>query len=105
MKYEIQKKESENRKKTKKSLTKELRIGINIADHDYLTKINHAKSFIEEDSKVKFSMMLRGRQNIHKGMGIQLFEKIRNDVSEFSKIDSDIKNTGNMIFFVISPKK
>ncbi|QED23340.1 translation initiation factor IF-3 [Candidatus Deianiraea vastatrix] len=104
MRYELQKKEIEKRKNTKKVDTKEIRIGVNIGEHDYNVKLNHAKKFIEDGDKVKFVMLLRGRQNHHKDIGIEMFGKIKIDMQECAKIDSDISSMGNQIFMCFSAK-
>jgi len=104
MKYEMQKKELEKRKNTKKIDTKEIRIGINIGEHDYKVKVNHAKEFIQDGHKVKFAMILRGRQNHHKDIGRDMFAKIKIEMADISRLDSDISSVGNQIFMYFAPK-
>jgi translation initiation factor IF-3 len=41
---------------------KELKIRPNTDTHDLMTKINHAKKFLEDGNKVKFTVFFRGRE-------------------------------------------
>ena len=105
MRYDLQKKEVEKRKNTKKNVIKELRFGVHIGDHDYNVKLNHAKDFLEHGDKVKISMILRGRQNAHKDIAIAMFARLKIDLEELAKIDSDVSIAGNFISMAVSPKK
>lgn len=105
MRYEIQRKETEKRKHAKKSILKELRFGAHIGEHDYQVKVNHAIDFLKCGDKVKIAMILRGRQNAHKDLAIELFNKLKNDLNEVGRVDSDISIAGNYINMTLSPKK
>jgi translation initiation factor IF-3 len=62
--YEQKKAKKENDKKQKalQAKNKEIRISLNISEHDLDMKVNHAKEFADNGSKVKFLLRLRGRE-------------------------------------------
>ena len=62
--YEQKKAKKENDKKQKalQAKNKEIRISLNISEHDLDMKVNHTKEFAEHGNKVKFLLRLRGRE-------------------------------------------
>ena len=52
-KYDQKKKQKEIKSKAQKTVVKEIRFGPNTDDHDFNFKLNHAKKFLTEGSKVK----------------------------------------------------
>src|SRR6056297_591554 len=73
--YEQQKKEKELKKKQHTVSLKTIRImSVNIDDHDIEIKSNKAREFLEEGNKVKVFLQFRGREIVHKEMGIKLLK-------------------------------
>lgn len=60
MLYELKKAAKKNKQHTKP--LKEVQLSVNIASHDLETKANQAKKFIENGSKVKVVLTMRGRE-------------------------------------------
>ena len=60
MLYELKKAAKKNKQHTKPF--KEVQLSVNIAPHDLETKANQAKKFIENGSKVKVVLTMRGRE-------------------------------------------
>jgi translation initiation factor IF-3 len=76
LKYREQKKAAEARKKTVVQAVKEIRIRYSTDFHDLETKVKHAKRFIEEGDKVRFSMRFRGREVVYKELGDEIFDTL-----------------------------
>lgn len=103
--YELKKakKESEKRQKAQREKVKEIRISLNISEHDLDIKVNHAKEFIDEGCKVKFVLRLQGRE----GQG-ETGKKYAEDFfnSTLEKFNgyhiSEIKTFNNIIFVEIT---
>ena len=64
--------------------------------HDYNFKLAQARRFLEEGHKVKVSIFFRGRQIVHKELGEQLLERIQNDLSKISEVESTAKFAGRI---------
>ena len=104
-KFEIAKREKENRKNQKVSNVKEVRLTPNIDDHDFNTKLNQAVKFLKSGDKVKVSVRFRGREITHSSIGRDLLVRFRDGAEEFGASDSDIKLEGRNMAMVLSPKK
>jgi translation initiation factor IF-3 len=85
MKYEIQKKAADAKKKQKVVETKEIKMTINIGKGDYDTKIRHTKEFIEKGNKVKISIRMKGREITHRDLAEKMMVDILKDTEEFAK--------------------
>ena len=60
MLYELKKAAKKNKQQTKP--LKEVQLSVNIAKHDLETKANNAKKFIEDGSRVRVTLSMKGRE-------------------------------------------
>ncbi len=104
-KFELAKREKENRKNQKVSNVKEVRLTPGIDTHDFETKLNQAIKFLKAGDKVKVSVRFRGREIAHSALGKDLLIRFRDGVSEVGISDKDIKLEGRNMAMVLSPKK
>ena len=99
--YEQSKKEKLSKKKQHVIVLKEIRMRPKTDDHDLEYKIKHARSFIEQKNKVKFTVQFRGRELAYKQFGVNLLERVTEAMEDIAKVESAIKSEGrnmNMIF-------
>src|SRR6266496_2157971 len=82
---------------------KEIKFRVNIDDHDYLTKIRHGEEFLDRGNKVRVQLQFRGREMAHQEFGMQLVEKVRDDLSGMSQVEMDPKITGRNITMTLAP--
>ena len=99
--YDISKQERD--KRPSGTRLKELKFRVNIDDHDYLTKIRHGEEFLERGNKVRVQLQFRGREMAHQEFGMQLMEKVRNDLSGMSQVEMEPKIAGRNITMTLSP--
>ena len=85
MKYEMQKKAADAKKKQKVVEVKEIKMTINIGKSDYDTKIRHTKEFIEKGHKVKASIRMKGREITHRDLAEKMMADILRDTETFAK--------------------
>lgn len=104
MKYEAKRKELEKKKNARKFETKEVRISSHIEKHDYDVKMRQASEFLQYGHKVNFLMTLYGRENQHKDLGVAVFTRIKEQIADFARIESDVKVVKNKIFMLAVPK-
>lgn len=102
--YEMQKKEAAAKKNQKVVLTKELKIRPNIEEHDIQVKLRSAKRFFEDGDKVRFIMQFRGRENEHREIGWAIINRVKAELADFGKIETDARQEGNSIFMMMGPK-
>lgn len=103
-KFEQAKREKEARKNQHIVELKEIRLSLNIDTHDFETKANHAKRFIEEGNKVKVSIRFRGREMAHPEIGITNMEKFAQRCEEFATVEKAAKMEGRSMLMFLSPK-
>src|SRR3989449_10183695 len=99
--YDISKHERDKRPGGAK--LKEIKFRVNIDDHDYLTKIRHGEEFLDRGNKVRVQLQFRGREMAHQEFGMQLMEKVREDLSGMSQVEMDPKITGRNITMTLAP--
>lgn len=104
-KYEQTKREREARKHQHATKLKEIKLRVNIDPHDYTVKLNHVKAFLEEGIKVKVSLFLRGRENIHPEFGEQLMRKVIEDVQGLGAAEVPPKQMGKAIHMLLGPAR
>jgi translation initiation factor IF-3 len=82
---------------------KEIKFRVNIDDHDYLTKIRHGEEFLDRGNKVRVQLQFRGREMAHQEFGMQLVQKVRDDLSGMSQVEMEPKITGRNITMTLAP--
>ncbi len=90
-------------KKPASSKLKEIKFRVNIDEHDYLTKIRHGEEFLDRGNKVRVQLQFRGREMAHQEFGMQLVQKVRDDLSGMSQVEMDPKITGRNITMTLAP--
>ncbi len=102
--YELQKKEREARKNQKIVNVKEIRLSPTIDDHDFNTKLRNARKFLDKGDKVKVSIRFRGRAITHKEIGREVLERMAEETSDISQVESKAKMDGRSMFLMLAPK-
>lgn len=104
-KYEQDKKKKEQKKRQIIVKLKEVKFHVNVGDHDYDTKLRHAREFLEEGNRVKLSLMFRGRENAHRELGFELMKRVEKDLSEIASVEQSPRLQGRNIFMMVIPRK
>ena len=103
--YEQEKKLKKEKKKSKASELKEVRFSPFIADHDYNTRMEKVREFLEESNKVRVVVVFMGRQMDSKQFGYDLLKRITGELRDRIAIDMEPKFLGRHLAMVISPVK
>lgn len=101
--YEQTKREKEAHKHHHGTKLKEIRLRPRIESHDYNVKLNQAKEFLEKRHKVRLSLRFRGREIVHRDLGIELLHKFINDLKECGAPESNPKTIGKLILVTLGP--
>lgn len=104
-KYEAQKKASEARKKQKVVVLKEIKLRPTIDPHDLGIKLKQSRKFLEEGDKVKFTLRFRGREMSHQTLGLEIMNKVKADLQDISKVESDARIDGRQAVMILGPSK
>ncbi len=103
-KYELSKKAKKAKKKQHIVQTKEIKMRPNIEAHDYNFKLNHARRFFENGNKVKFHLIFKGREVTHLDMGMNVLNKIAQDLGDVAVVESAPRKEGMVMTMVMAPK-
>lgn len=103
-KYQSQKKAAEARKKQKVVEIKEIKMRPNIDTHDYDVKMRAMQRFFEEGDKVKVTLRFRGREMAHQELGLALLRRVRDQVEEQAKVESEPRLEGRQMVMVLAPR-
>ena len=103
-KYELAKKEKENRKKQHVIVTKEVRFRPKTDEHDFEFKVRHARKFLDAGHRVKATVMFRGRENAHREYGQRVLDKFKLALEDIAKIEKDSKLEGGQLVLFMTKK-
>jgi translation initiation factor IF-3 len=103
--YNQKKKQKELKAKQSKVVVKEIRFGPNTDDHDFNFKLEHAKKFLKEGSKVKAFVFFRGRAIVFKDRGEILLLRFAKELSELGSLEQMPKLEGKRMTIMLNPKK
>ncbi|WP_074854939.1 translation initiation factor IF-3 [Thioclava dalianensis] len=104
-KYEQQKREAEARKKQKIIEIKEVKFRPGTDVHDYEVKMRNVIKFLENGDKVKVTLRFRGREMAHQNLGLELLNRVRDDVGELGKVESMPRLEGRQMVMMIGPTR
>ncbi len=100
-KFELNKREKENRKNQKVVNIKEVQLSPSIDTNDFNTKCRNAMKFLKHGDKVKVMVRFRGREVSHSEIGYTLLEKFAEQLKEAGTVEKPAKLEGrNMIMFL-----
>ncbi|MGZ5344041.1 MAG: translation initiation factor IF-3 [Actinomycetota bacterium] len=104
-KYERDIRQKDARKKQSRSGLKEIKFRPKIDPHDYATKKGHVERFLKGGSKVKVTIMFRGREMAHTELGRKILDRLVGDLGEKVVVESMPKQEGRNMIMVVSPSK
>ncbi len=102
-KYEQAQKAREARKNQQQTVVKEQKFRPKIDDHDYETKKSNVIRFLEKGSKVKVTIMFRGREQSRPELGTRLLDRLAEDVANYGIVESKPKQDGRNMTMVFGP--
>ncbi|MBQ0122512.1 MAG: translation initiation factor IF-3 [Bacteroidales bacterium] len=103
--YQQKKKAKEQKANSSKVVIKEIRFGPQTDEHDFQFKLNHAKSFLQEGSKVKAYVFFRGRSILFSEQGEKLLLRFAVELEEYGKAEQMPKLEGKRMIMMIAPVK
>lgn len=104
-KYQQSKKIHQAKKTQTTVQIKEVRLRPKTEQHDLQTKMKHLRRFLEQNNKVKVTVLFRGREIVYAQQGRETLRAIAAELSEIGTIDQDPRLEGRRMVMIISPKK
>jgi len=91
--------------KVKRNTTKEIKFRPSTDVGDYNIKLKKIKSFILDGDKTKISVRFRGREILNSDMGLNLLNRLREELEDIAQIDQEPSLEGRQLLMVLSPLK
>ncbi|MCH4054222.1 MAG: translation initiation factor IF-3 [Atopobiaceae bacterium] len=104
-KYEQGRKAKAARKNQAKVEVKEMKFRPKIDVGDYTTKKNHVMRFLKKGARVKVTIMFRGREMAHPEQGLNVLERLQEDLKDYATVEQPPKLEGRNMHMLIAPIK
>ena len=103
--FDQRKTKQAQKKKQKRTQIKEQRFRLNTERGDYEVKLKRLRKFLDEGDKVKITLRFRGREYQHQDIGMELLDRITEDLSEWASVEYKPKSEGRQISMILAPNK
>jgi translation initiation factor IF-3 len=84
---------------------KEIRFRPKTDEHDLDVKIRQIKKFLEQQDKVKISIMFRGREIVYTDIGREMMQYVKQELEDLACFDQEPRLEGRNMVMIVSPKK
>lgn len=103
--YNASKKRQEAKKKQKQITVKEVKFrpGTDIGDYD--VKLRNLTRFLSAGNKAKVTMRFRGREMAHRELGLQMLQRVEEDLSEIAIVEQAATMEGRQMVMVMAPRR
>ena len=103
--FEKKKNTSSSKVRVKRNTVKEIKFRPSTDIGDYNIKLKKIKSFILDGDKTKISVRFRGREILNSNLGLDLLNKVRDELIDIAQVDQEPSLEGRQLLMVLSPLK
>ena len=96
---------SSSKAKVKRTSVKEIKFRPSTDIGDYNIKLKKIKSFILDGDKTKISVRFRGREILNSDMGLNLLNRLRDELKDIAQVDQEPSLEGRQLLMILSPFK
>ena len=101
-KYEQRKKQQKAKEKQHKIRVKGIRLRPKTDQHDFETKLGHARRFLEQGNKVQVTLLFRGREMAHIDLGRTLLRRFADELAELCTVERFPKLEGRRMTMLLN---
>jgi len=102
-KYQLEISEKLKKKKQTHIVVKEIKLRPKIDTNDLNTKKRQIEKFLKQGNKVKITVMFRGREIVHKQLGMNILEQLMEELEDKAVIELRPKLEGYNMIMVLAP--
>jgi translation initiation factor IF-3 len=102
-KYQLEISEKLKKKKQSQIIIKEIKLRPKIDTNDLNTKKRQIEKFLKSGYKVKITVMFRGREIIHKELGMNMLDKLMEELKDKCVFELEPKLDGYNIITILAP--
>lgn len=103
--FELKKTKAAAKKKQKQQQIKEMKFRPGTEEGDYQVKLRNLIRFLDHGDKAKVTLKFRGRELAHQELGMEMMQRIEQDLAEMGTVEQSAKMEGRQLTMVIAPKK
>lgn len=103
--YEQSKRKAQQKRNQKVTTVKEIKFRPTTDVGDYGVKSKKIIAFLSRGDKVKVTVRFRGREMMHRDLGMGLLQRLRKDLGDSAVVDQQPKLEGRQMTMVLSPGK
>ena len=103
--FSKKKSNSNSKARIKRSSMKEIKFRPSTDKGDYNIKLKKIKSFILGGDKTKISVRFRGREILNSNLGLELLNRLKDELVEIAQVDQEPSLEGRQLLMVLSPLK
>ena len=104
MNYELSKNQKDARKKQRNFELREVKLRPKIETHDYETKARMAERLLQDGSKIKVTIMFRGREITYTSFGKRLLDRMAEDMTPLATVEREPRLEGKNMFMILAPR-
>lgn len=102
-KYQLEISEKLKKKKQSQIIIKEIKLRPKIDTNDLNTKKRQIEKFLKSGYKVKITVMFRGREIVHKELGMNILDKLMEELKDKCVLELEPKLDGYNIITILTP--
>ena len=102
--YQEQKRAQEVKSKQKVVQVKEVKFRPATDENDFQTKLRAVKRFLGDGDKAKITLRYRGREMAHQDIGMQVLNRLREELSEVAQVEQMPKLEGRQMIMILAPR-
>ena len=102
--YQEQKRAQEFKSKQTVVQVKEVKFRPATDENDFQTKLRAVKRFLGDGDKAKITLRYRGREMAHQDIGMQVLNRLREELSEVAQVEQMPKLEGRQMIMVLAPR-
>jgi len=103
--FEDKKAKAAAKKKQKQVQVKEVKFRPGTEEGDYQVKLRNLVRFLENGDRGKITVRFRGREMAHQEIGMQLMDRIEQDIEALAQVEMRPKMEGRQMTMIVAPRK
>ncbi|OGF38251.1 translation initiation factor IF-3 [Candidatus Falkowbacteria bacterium RIFOXYC2_FULL_48_21] len=84
---------------------KNIRLSLQIGDHDKEVRIIQSQKFLEKGHKIKLEIILKGRELSHMDIARQVLRSFQTALGSKVIVEQDVSKQGNKLFLILAPQE
>lgn len=103
--YKYEQKKKSGKSKGHPTTLKEVKLRPGTDQHDLEFKLRNARRFLLEGDKVKVTVMFRGREIVHRSLGHEQLDRVRELLGSLANVENPPRMEGRFLSMILVPNR